>query len=235
MSLAERTVSHEQAKRVAKLFTDEFFVIGSSSTSTSTSTTAATTGRDTTNDDCIKLLISGSKRDVYTTEIRSRGRRCACSCLDMRMHARRHGCFCKHICFVWFKILQANSFDLFVENGDLPRIDVANVHARLASATATSNNPASDLDEMSRSLSSLVLENFLSTNGTSFAVTKTPSDQDDCPICFDAFVATPTLDLVGCPTCKNNVHVKCVLKWLHTNANKTCVYCRSPAWKSFRC
>lgn len=48
-----------------------------------------------------------------------------------------------------------------------------------------------------------------------------PLDEDDCPICFEAFVSSE--ECVFCETCGKNVHKECFRKWNNT----TCVYCRS--------
>jgi hypothetical protein len=195
---AAEAVSHEQVKRLAKLFTDDFFVIQHAFDAAG-----------------VKLLVLGSKRDAYSVTI-SEAARCTCSCFDAKMHARRHGCHCKHVCFVWFKILQADTFEV-LNSG---RIDLAQVRARLEARSAA------DV------LADLVSGLYVAKAVVSFGVQKAPGPDDDCPICFDALEDS---EIAGCPSCKNNVHVKCVSRWLAANAaNKTCVYCRSPVWKMFR-
>ena len=204
---ARASVSAEQLKRLSKLFSDEFFVIS----------------RDLSRPDRIELLVSGSKRDVYVVKIEDD--RCKCSCPDTKSHARRHNCLCKHVCFVWFKILNADHFGLF----ETHRINSQDVRARLE-ATLSGRNPAAGAS-LADLLADLSLAKRL-VNDAVFAVAKPPTDEDDCPICFEGLSGTEN-PIAGCPECKNNVHVKCVAKWLSMNASKTCVYCRSTAWKQY--
>lgn len=54
----------------------------------------------------------------------------------------------------------------------------------------------------------------------------------DCYICLDALKSL--YNTVCCLNCKNLVHSDCVSKWLKSNKNKTCIYCRSICWKNFK-
>lgn len=210
---AREIVSAEQHKRLCKLFTDEFFVIS----------------RDLSRPDRIELLVSGSKRDVYVVKIEND--QCKCSCPDMKIHARRHNCLCKHVCFVWFKILNADNFGLFENH----HINAQDVRARLEAAVSGGGSQANR--DPGVQLADLLADLSLAKariNEIVFVIAKPPADEDDCPICFEGLLGDQKDHaIVGCPECKNNVHVKCITKWLQMNASKTCVYCRSPAWKQF--
>jgi hypothetical protein len=56
---------------------------------------------------------------------------------------------------------------------------------------------------------------------------------EDCFICYD--VLGNMENILECPTCHNNMHAKCMQKWLTMPASMgTCIYCRSTEWKKYR-
>jgi hypothetical protein len=58
-------------------------------------------------------------------------------------------------------------------------------------------------------------------------------DDDDCPVCYEAFVETKKEPIIWCRAgCGKSVHKSCFLKWSQSiakNSNKSvgCVYCRT--------
>ena len=58
--------------------------------------------------------------------------------------------------------------------------------------------------------------------------TKTFSEEEECPICFDLLL---NQDVKSCPECHNFIHTACIIKWL--SYNTSCVLCRSSQWSTF--
>ena len=149
--------------------------------------------------------VSGATRTLYDVCLRKDGT-CRCSCPDMqKVHPTMR--MCKHICFVLFRVLKYTDHALFDRN-------------------CTLNSQEVDL---------LIVK----CRGCQFFTdptftTQRPIEEDsECPICYCTMGANDKDNpVIGCPECKNNVHAKCMQKWL-TKRN-TCVYCRSTAWINYK-
>jgi hypothetical protein len=156
----------------------------------------------TTANDVIEVKISGSQRHVYTVKVDEK-RNVSCNCPDLRSKALR--LWCKHICFILFKVAkvdQQKANDRTIDDSDK---DALGQTLKKCWTTATYVNE--DLVKAFNSLN----------------VTTTARNAGDmCPICFEDLGSK---NIVICATCKNGLHQKCASKWF--THSKACVFCRT--------
>ena len=143
-----------------------------------------------------------------------------CSCPDHKFNSVKKKMYCKHICFIVCKvgkILDPSFFEtkiLTPEQFD-SLIAKAQDTTKLICDTTICRPPAE------------ITSSYF--KGT----TKEITDDDVCPICFDALQSPSSSNnnpLLSCPSCKNYVHKECMSVWLERK--DTCVYCRSDVWKA---
>lgn len=192
-------LSEHQQKRVNKLKEEEFYLIGF---------------------DGEKILMTGSKKDVYTVKFGEDGA-LKCNCPDSCINSKKYDIVCKHVCFIYLKICK--SIDLvFFETKKLTQIDIDKFKMRTKLLVS---------DEQAQKYMELYKKNMNNTSNDLFntATRKDVLEDTYCPICMDDLVD----DIAYCPQCSNPVHNKCIMKWLETNKN--CIFCRSDVWKKYNC
>lgn len=204
-SALREDLSAEQYKRAAKIYDEEFYLLD--------------TQRETSKH---VFKVSGSKKSVYTLQMLDTGK-LWCDCPDMKVHCKKHGCVCKHLVFLLVRVLK--HYDpLFFDTLQLNPECVLQLRTRADSLGMT-------VDEQIMNMS--LCEKYKSMKSDPFKYTKPISEDDECPICYDTIIGADKDAIVGCPTCNNGFHRKCMDKWLQTSAHKNCVYCRSSVWSAY--
>lgn len=152
-----------------------------------------------------------------------------CNCSDHKFNSSKQNKVCKHICFVVCKlgkILDPNFFETK---------QLSEEHFQKILEKATDTNTFRDCT-LCRVPDTVTIELFQEKK-------KTITEDDTCPICYDAFTEninefnnTNNLSLVNtclsCPNCYNYVHKECMHVWLERK--DTCVYCRNDIWKKYK-
>ncbi|KAG7441567.1 uncharacterized protein BT62DRAFT_473049 [Guyanagaster necrorhizus] len=158
--------------------------------------------------------VLGSTGNVYTVVI-DRTPRCDCPDASKGNH-------CKHIIFIFIKVLQVPHESPYWYQKALLTTELQDVFARAPNAIAnerlrqahlraTGKAPASDSNNASNK--------------------RMPTEEDDCPICYDKMHTEPENKLTWCEVCGNALHGVCFAQW-RTTAQKsgkkvTCVWCRA--------
>ncbi|KAK7055708.1 hypothetical protein R3P38DRAFT_2848609 [Favolaschia claudopus] len=171
-----------------------------------------------------EFKVLGSTGNIYTVTIQQVPR---CDCPDAEK-----GNHCKHILFVYLKVLQVPSTSghwyqkaLLTEElesifANAPRAPnhVASARTREAYARATGKAAAPSTPEPSEA---------------SGPKKRIPGEEDDCPICYENMHGAAEPLLTFCEQCGNAVHKECFGQWKSTSAKQgkplTCIYCRA-AW-----
>ena len=197
-------VSTDQFKRFEKMHHEPFFLLW----------TDVVGGRHR------RFKVSGSTQTEYDVAIRSDGG-LECSCMDARIHCRKNGCVCKHVCFMVYRVFQFNRIEFF-DSHKLTCHEMARVSEFRVAEYLTRRPPPPDTIERNAHLDFRV-------------VRRRPEPGDECPVCYDELLRAQDDDvgLLGCPTCGNGVHEVCVRRWMSSAPSKTCVYCRSDVWQKF--
>jgi hypothetical protein len=162
--------------------------------------------------------VSGSKKSVYTLQLHDNGK-LWCDCPDMKVHCRKHSCVCKHVVFLLVRVLKHYDSEFF------RTLVLTPDHVTMLQERA--DNLAMGVDEQIMNMS--LCEKYKTLKSDPFEYTKPISEDDECSICYDALAGA----VVGCPTCNNGFHKKCMEKWLQSSIHQTCVYCRSSAWGTY--
>ena len=95
--------------------------------------------------------------------------------------------YCKHICFIFIKIIQSKDFNFFTD-------------------FIISQKDIISLKDIIKSIFEKDSSIFKSTS-------KERNIGDDCPICYEKLDDV----LSKCPECENAVHTECIKKWLKYN------------------
>ncbi|KAL4068101.1 hypothetical protein J3A83DRAFT_4359910 [Scleroderma citrinum] len=163
-----------------------------------------------------EFSVLGSTGNVYTVMI---DKIPSCNCPDASK-----GNHCKHIVgfyillqvpqtsHVWYQkaLLTSELADIFAAAPPAPN-SVASQRVREAYARATEKT-ASQCKQSS------------SAKGPR----RQPTQEDDCPICYECMHGAADTTLVWCETCGNAVHKQCFAEWAKSSPhNLTCVFCRS--------
>ncbi|KAI0004228.1 hypothetical protein BJV74DRAFT_809981 [Russula compacta] len=161
---------------------------------------------------CEEFKVLGSTGNVYTVII---GSSPSCNCPDAT-----RGNHCKHILFIFLKVLQVpQSSNLWYQKALLtselqsifanaPRAPNALAHDKVrdAYARATGQAPTSTPSGSNRRI---------------------PTPEDSCPICYDGMHGISQDKLVFCEECGNALHTECFEQWRRSAAKLTCVWCRA--------
>ena len=210
------TMDEKQSTRFNKIHYEEFYLLDHSlpTTLVGSKTNIANIA--------YAFKISGSTRTVYSVQVYKNGT-FFCDCMDMKLHCKKTGCVCKHVCFVYTKVLKMEDNSFYTYN----KCTLDSV--QLQTVIEKCDNLNIFLDACLVNMSLKDKYDVLKTIGD-FNVAKPAEQDDECPICYNCLASSDDR-IHGCPTCKNNVHFKCISKWLIHN--DTCVYCRSDVWKFF--
>ena len=177
-------------------------------------------------DDNIKLKICGTTKNVYCIEIRTENDNSStitCDCYDMKTNCVEKNLICKHICFVYCKIIKNLDIgsDFFVSHV-LTHGEKRRLLFNLECLTKTDSIFDEDLAEKFKMLTTKE-EKEKDIEKKDKLVRNI---DDDCPICFTELKND---EIVECFICKNGVHNYCMKIWLKNK--KTCVFCRCE-WKT---
>jgi hypothetical protein len=107
-------ISEQQQKRIDKLDTDEFYLIGY---------------------DGKEILLTGSTKNVYKVSLLD-DNSMVCNCPDSETHAKKFKVLCKHICFIYLKICKSTDFSFF-QKKKFSDNDIAKLEIRTKILTST--------------------------------------------------------------------------------------------------
>ncbi|KAJ6533770.1 hypothetical protein DFH09DRAFT_1043726 [Mycena vulgaris] len=170
-----------------------------------------------------EFQVLGSTGNIYTVTIQQKP---SCNCPDAQK-----GNHCKHILFIYLKVLQVtqasgfwyqkalltSELETIFANAPLAPNALAHPRIREAYARATGKAQAPSTPEPSGPKKRL------------------PGEDDDCPICYDGMHNAAEGALTFCEECGNAVHKECFAQWKQTSGKQgtklTCIYCRA-VWPS---
>ncbi|KAI9346412.1 hypothetical protein DFJ73DRAFT_796772 [Zopfochytrium polystomum] len=172
--------------------------------------------------------------NVYTVQVCQHP---VCDCPDFD-----RGYLCKHLLFVYLKVLRLSSDDPLVWQTSLLRLELASMLQLSSDPRATANRAvvktyrAIVRTQSGEEAGENHDEDEDDDDDEDTVVRQKPLDGASCPICFDAFRGRSGADavVVWCrASCGNNIHAACFEKWrrakLRTGARVDCVCCRA-AW-----
>ena len=158
-------ISEQQKKRIMKLYNEKYYLLGFKK-------------------DENEITISGSTNNIY--KIRINYNHMMCSCMDCKINSSK-SIYCKHICFIFIKILQSKDLNFFT-NFILSNVDIIRLYD--------------------------ILQVMFEKDVSIFISTSEERNLgDDCPVCYEKL----STDLSRCPECKNAIHTECIQKWLKYN------------------
>ncbi len=147
-----------------------------------------------------------------------------CSCPDQKFNGGKKNMYCKHISFLVCRVGQIFSPEFFASK-QFTVEQHAQFKQRVESAFVF-RDPAL----IATASTATVRAPLVAVVKPEFCCTKAIEEGDSCPVCYDDMAGEA--QLLGCPTCKNNIHRQCMEVWLERN--NTCVYCRSDVWRNYR-
>ncbi|KAL1731103.1 hypothetical protein EV714DRAFT_283609 [Schizophyllum commune] len=154
---------------------------------------------------------------VYTVTI---GPKPSCDCPDALK-----GNHCKHIIFVFIKVLQVpQSSDLWYQSGLLSS-ELESIFNNAPTAPRASAKHIQDAYDRATGKVKKQPESSTTAN-------KMPEEGDDCAICYDGMHGQAASALVWCRVCKNALHKECFNQYKSSEMGRgkrsiNCVYCRS--------
>lgn len=161
----------------------------------------------------VTLKITGSKLDIYTVIMKTRGQP-QCDCPDAKSHAKRQNVFCKHVCFVIFRCLQFPDTFLNTKVMTVPLFEAA--RSRFVSLYNFAD-PA------------LVAQYHKVKDQAPSEPKLARNLADPCAVCFEETMDSKNSKM--CDTCLNAIHNNCWQKWTQSGHNM-CPFCRHVAQKT---
>jgi hypothetical protein len=170
-------------------------------------------------DDKVELKICGKTLNVYTiTFSMMDDDEFTCDCPDSRRCLQKK-IFCKHRCFVYFKVGKIKDYSLFInhklsaENKEILKNKLSNIHHV-------------DYDVIN---DELICKYFEKTTISEKEIIEKPkidekprNIDEDCIICFEQLNLRK---ITNCKICNNCVHSDCLDIWLKSKNN--CIFCKS--------
>ena len=178
------------------------------------------------------LSISGSTGNIYTIQIDQNG--IECDCPDFCGYAEADGYYCKHCCFVIYRILSSNLTSNDVDPRRISKEKLAIWQEALAKKSPT---------QLSHVISPILCQKYAkmcksdNTDLPKFGLVsidqckKKEKLEDSCGICYEDLQGAQML--VECGECFNLLHKDCADIWLRKGTVETCVYCRAPLAYAF--
>tara|TARA_B100000767_G_scaffold57479_2_gene53199 strand:+ start:507 stop:1133 length:627 start_codon:yes stop_codon:yes gene_type:complete len=168
------------------------------------------------------LTLTGSTKNIYQVKILNR--KIECKCPDFQSWCKSYNCYCKHICFILYKIFYY-IFDnnlYILDSKEINKDDYLKMEDKFNFLLKDDN-----IKELGNLFNLELLEKFLKYNSSSFFDVKY-KNKEICPICY------MDLDdnILKCPDCGIIIHRLCMEKWIDMG-NFSCVYCRSSVWKKY--
>ncbi|KAI5824771.1 hypothetical protein K523DRAFT_342779 [Schizophyllum commune Tattone D] len=164
-----------------------------------------------------QFSVLGSTGNVYTVTI---GPKPSCDCPDALK-----GNHCKHIIFVFIKVLQVpQSSELWYQSGLLSS-ELESIFNSAPTAPRASAKHIQDAYDRATGKVEKQAESSTTAN-------KMPEEGDDCAICYDGMHGQAASALVWCRVCKNALHKECFNQYKSSEMGRgkrsvNCVYCRS--------
>ncbi|KAG1855009.1 hypothetical protein F4604DRAFT_1590918 [Suillus subluteus] len=166
-----------------------------------------------------EFSVLGSTGNVYTVII---DKMPSCNCMS-RPDASK-GNHCKHILFIFLKVLQVSQSSSLWYQKALLTSELQEIFAHAPPA------PNSVVNQRVRDAYARATGKATTPSEESEPVKKhrAPDPEDDCPICYESMYGADGNTLTWCETCGNAVHKECFTQWAKScGHNITCVFCRS--------
>jgi len=161
---------------------------------------------------CEEFKVLGSTGNVYTVII---GRSPSCDCPDAS-----RGNHCKHILFVFLKVLQVPQTSGLWYQKALLTSELQSIFAGAPRApTALANTRVRDAYACAMGSAP--------TPTSSDSKRRIPGPEDSCPICYEDMHGISQDKLVFCEECGNALHTECFAQWRRSTPQLTCVWCRA--------
>jgi len=169
----------------------------------------------------VTFAVMGSTGNVYEVAISSVPR---CNCPDFL----RRQSPCKHVLFVWLRVLRLEADDPRVWQRRLGPEDVQEVLRRSCSA-ATCRGVCAPTRVQRR------YKDLTGTGGSELEASqpgraRKALEEDDCPICCEAFEEQDEGNglVTFCLSCGSNLHRDCIDRWQRASKKGDCPLCREP-------
>ncbi|KAG8905235.1 hypothetical protein FRB99_000402 [Tulasnella sp. 403] len=162
--------------------------------------------------------VLGSTGNVYTVVI---GVLPSCNCPDAQK-----GNHCKHILFVFLKVLGVSRFSHVYYQKALLQSELEQIFAsaRVPSAHIAPPQFKEVFDDVTGASSSKGKEKAQANKPK-----KQLTDEDECAVCFEGLKGVPASDLAWCAQCSKALHQECLGQWQRTKGDAAnCPYCRAP-------
>eukprot|EP00928_Gymnodinium_smaydae_P037032 TRINITY_DN25778_c0_g1_i2.p1 TRINITY_DN25778_c0_g1~~TRINITY_DN25778_c0_g1_i2.p1 ORF type:complete len:443 (-),score=70.53 TRINITY_DN25778_c0_g1_i2:62-1390(-) len=170
------------------------------------------------------FMVMGSTGNVYEVLV---GTSPCCSCPDFQ----RRQSPCKHILFVWIRVLRLDADDPRIWQKRLRVADVREVlERRRAPAVERGVHAPKDVkDRYKHTFGSQEPQEEEEAPATSGRLRKM-LDEDDCPICYEAMDSQEEARglITYCSCCGSNLHKDCMSRWQQASKNADCPICREP-------
>ncbi|GAA6015001.1 hypothetical protein JCM11491_002389 [Sporobolomyces phaffii] len=193
LKVVKRACPKATQERVSRVMSQRFFCIG----------------RDRTSELTEEFKVLGSTGNVYTVRVDHVP---TCDCPD-----GQKGNHCKHILFVFLKILQIpQSVNLWYQSALL----TSELRAIFANARPAPQNIVEErVKKIYRVATGKEAQGDEADTGTSLVKKRLPKEDDTCPICYEDFTPGSEKGLVFCLSaqgCGNPLHVQCFQNWART-------------------
>ncbi|KAF7312446.1 hypothetical protein MIND_00258100 [Mycena indigotica] len=169
-----------------------------------------------------EFKVLGSTGNIYTVTVAHLP---SCDCPDASK-----GNHCKHILFVFLKVLQVPQSSQSWYQKALLTTELEEIFANAPVAPNSVTNP-----RIREAYAKAVGKTVPEQASASQTKKRMPAEDDDCPICYDEMHSVAETSLVFCESCGNAVHKECFGQWQNTSRNQgkplTCIYCRA-SWPS---
>jgi len=142
---------------------------------------------------------------------------------------------CKHVCFVLLRVLRLEDLEFFTRSESL-RLTAEEMRFFAEAAEGRITRSVDDVHSTSRSVDDDDEDHDAAAEF--FVRRKDVDDTDECPVCYrslcgEAADGAAGADVCWCPACSNAIHASCAERWLRNAPLRTCVFCRSTAWRNF--
>ena len=124
-----------------------------------------------------------------------------CNCFDWRIRCRNFMIPCKHIAYIFTKILGYELFEYYDNKILKPKLFEQAVKDKLVNKKQFNQNQNAGLADKA------------------------------CPVCFSDFDGYNRNNTVECPDCTNVKHLDCAKVWLEHSVRKVCAICKSDKWR----
>ncbi|TCD66806.1 hypothetical protein EIP91_000942 [Steccherinum ochraceum] len=161
-----------------------------------------------------EFAVQGSTGNVYTVVV---DKIPSCTCPDSQK-----GNHCKHILFIFMKVLQVTqacghwyqkallTSELEEVFANAPAAPAALASARVRDAYAKATGKASSSSQPYQGKKRI------------------PTEEDDCPVCYENMFKAKESTLTFCDECGNGLHKECFQQWVKAaHGSATCVFCRA--------